>query len=250
MGYSVTHISEGPHLSRRPIVIAGHSHVTALIGGKEWVGVMQPQSIASGLDDSLLSPVRDHEGVFGLRGDWPRTKDYWSTLARLASDYSIALLWEGNQHNSLFLVEQPIPFDFVPRGLEFLPVADDAIIVPEAVVRAKFQSLNGNLEETLADIKTCPDCKVALVGTPPPPVLPAKYGDVRITPSIVRLKLWHVMTEIMREEAEANGVGFIAVPDVVKDKDGFLKPDFWTNDSTHANPAYGEIMLSHIAQTL
>ena len=242
-------------MANHPIIIAGHSHVSALIGGKEWVGVMHQESIAGAdseagypEDRPSLVPVDGYMNILGLRGEWPRNEAYWSALADQAPGNAIALLWEGNQHNSLFFVEQPIPFDFVPRALQHLPVEDGAWLVPESLVREKLQSAVGNLQELLENLKAAANCQVALVGTPPPPLIPAGHNGVRITASNVRLKLWYVLTEIMEEQAEVAGVAFIPIPGGVTDEAGFLKREFWMNDSTHANPAYGRIMLSHIAQ--
>ncbi len=175
-----------------PIIIAGHSHVSALIGGREWVDVMAPDNIAGyshvgGVveGDTLLLPVEGQDRIFGLHGPWPHTENYWNALTRYASGHSIALLWEGNQHNSLFLVEQPLRFDFLPQRLQSLPVEANAVIVPEALIRAKFQSLLGALHDVLTDLKAQTHSRIALVGTPPPPkgdngflrdLLPPEFG--------------------------------------------------------------------------
>jgi hypothetical protein len=239
-----------------PIIIAGHSHTRALIG---W----------NTEDDFPLLPVDEQDRIFGLHGPWPRTENYWSALTRYAPGNSIALLWEGNQCNSLFLIEQPLRFDFVPRRLHSLPVEEDAVIVPEALVRAKLQSLIGPLGDVLTALKAQTHCRIALVGTPPPKgdnehlrsllapefacydnLLAVTVEQVRLTSPIVRLKLWHVLQEIYQEQAERGGVEFIPVPDIVADEAGFLKPVFSAVDVTHANPAYGRVMLTHLAHTL
>ena len=234
-----------------PIIIAGHSHTRALIG---W----------NTDGDFPLLPVEGQDGIFGLHGPWPRTGNYWSALIRYAPGHSIALLWEGNQHHQLFLIEQPLRFDFVPRRLQSLRVEEDAVIVPEALVRAKFQSLLGSLHAVLTELKAQTHSRIALVGTPPPKgdneqlrnLLPNEFGldtmieQVRLTPPTIRLKLWHVLQEIYQEQAERGGVEFIPVPDIVADEAGFLKPEFSAVDVTHANSAYGRVMLNHLAHTL
>jgi hypothetical protein len=246
------------------IIIAGHSHVVALIGSLHEEG------------DPHLFPLEEQDRIFGLRGPWPRTENYWSALTRYAPGNSIALLWDGNQHNGYFLIEQPLRFDFVPRRLQSLPVEEDAVIVPETLVRAKFfQSLLGSrtggliLNNLLTDLRAQTHSRIALVGTPPPKgdnerllsFLPSEFAylhnpagltveQVRLTPPTIRLKLWNVIQEIYQEQAERVGVEFIPVPDIVTDEAGFLKPEFWTLDVTHANAAYGRVMLNHLVQKL
>ena len=71
-----------------------------------------------------------------------------------------------------------------------------------------------------------------------------------ITDPYVRLKLWHVLQDLIAEAATRHGACFIPVPDGLKDKEGFLKPEHWANDVTHANEVYGEIMLRKVVEEL
>ena len=240
----------------RSIIVAGHSHVCALIGG-----------ITDG--EVLLLPVGDRDGVFGLHGPFPRTESYWDALSLNAPDNTIALFWQGNEHNYYFLIEQLPRFDFIPRGLSSLPVADDALIVPESLVRAKLQCFSEDLHRMLTVLRQQPNCRIAVVGTPPPkednehlhrllaPEFPfvqhaaeTTLEQVTLTAPTVRLKLWHVLQEIYKEQAEDEGVEYIPVPDAVTDERGYLKPQFWAHDATHANPAYGQVVLDHLIETL
>lgn len=259
-----------------PIIIAGHSHVGALIGGREWEGILSPVGIGNADrevtdEGGPLIPIEGHERVFGLRGSWPRTDAYWDELVDNAAGKSIALVWAGNYYNALFMVEQPIPFDFVPRTLQRLPVNENAVIIPEALVRARLSAemraeMAGAIVEAkggatekiqllgvqpvLDRIKRQPDARVAMVGPPPPQVLPSECLGHRITPSVIRLKLWQVETELLREEAEQAGIDFITAPDLVRDEDGYLKPELGSGDGTHANTAYGQIMLDELKKRL
>jgi hypothetical protein len=238
------------------IIIAGHSHIGAL-------------GVGPAKEDFNLLPVEGQDRMFGLHGAWPRSENYWRALVGYAPGNSIALLWGGNEHYSLFLIEQPLRFDFVPRRLQSLPVDGDAVIVPEALVRARFQSFLTPLHDMLAELKAQTSSRVALVGTPPPKgndqylrsflqpemshyhnSLGLTVEQVKLTPPIIRLKLWHVLQELFQEQAEREGLEFIPVPNIVTDETGFLKPEFWEADVTHANLAYGRVMHNHLAQKL
>lgn len=62
----------------------------------------------------------------------------------------------------------------------------------------------------------------------------------------LRLKIWKLEQEVVREWAEANGVGFVSTPAKVFNDDGFLARRFYEDDMTHANLAYALEMLNHL----
>jgi hypothetical protein len=239
--------------SNGAIIIAGHSHTAALIGSR-------------GLPDGgiCLLPVAGYDGIYGLHGPsiagYPiRTGYYWTALARYAPGNSVALFYGGNEHHANFLFEQTPGFDFVPRGLQSLPVEADAVIVSESLIRAKFRSLLGApLQGLLTYLTRQSHSRITLIGTPPPKrdyagfqsLFVSNHPQVKLTSSTKLLKLWHVLQAILREQAESNDMGFIAVPDAITDEDGFLKPEFSDTDATHGNQAYGQLMLNYLAQRL
>lgn len=240
------------------VIIAGDSHTVALIGSRSEA-------------DYELFPVDGQDGVFGLHGRWPRTHKYWEGLSREARGRTIVLLWKGSDHNASFLIEQPPPFDFVCRSCPSLPLQHGATILPEALVRAKFEVLQDSLHEVLVLLNAAPQCRVVLAATPPPKgddtelrrylAAEAYYcellehlgiapGEVRLTHPTVRLKLWQTIQELYQEQAERDGVEFLPLPGIAQDEAGFLKREFWAPDATHANAAYGLVMRRHIAETL
>jgi hypothetical protein len=239
------------------IIIAGHSHVRSLIGYGD-----------GRAEGTYVLPVEGYDNIYGLHSPWPRPQDYWPTLMRHAPGNSVVVLWEGNRHNEFFLIEQQPPFDFVPRQLQSLPVQQNAHIVPEALVRRKFQYYLGNLLADLCSaLKAHGARRVVVLGTPPPKrdlagfraLLPAELPflnhpagtteeQLTLTSPLVRLKLWHVMQEVHREQAESVGAEFFPVPEITTDETGFLKPEFWWTDLTHANESYGRVMVECLAE--
>jgi hypothetical protein len=59
-----------------------------------------------------------------------------------------------------------------------------------------------------------------------------------------------VLQEMFRQDANRHRVEFLPVPPEVVDTEGFLKPQFWADDLTHANPAYGQIILERLERWL
>ncbi len=233
-------------------IIAGHSHVVALIGFRTTTD-----------GSAFLLPVDGRPGFAGLYGPWPRTEGYWSALDRLAAGKTVALLWEGNHHNSFFLFEPSMRFDFLPRRLQSLPIDETAMIVPETLIQARFRTILAPLDQLLENLTG--RCRIVLVGTPPPKgdndyierMLPTEFAGelssiegLQLTSPVLRLKLWSVMQDIYREKAEERGIEFVPVPEFALDEIGYLKREFWADDVTHANAAYGSLMLDHLQRIL
>jgi hypothetical protein len=253
----------------RSIIVAGHSHTFALVG----IG-LHDIDYGDNAPRPHLLPVEGYDNVFGLHSGWPRPGDYWSTLMAHAAGNAVALVWGGNTHNTLFLLEQTPPFDFIYRGLPDLPLQEGAVVIPESQIRAKFLSYYSQADSTglrvlLEALKAQPHTRIALVGTPPPnpdndhlmSLLPVELPSLlkpqgmteerlKLTSPVIRLKLWRVLQDLNQEEATMAGVEFVPVPDTVTDASGFLKPEFWGGDVTHANSAYGQVMLAHVAAML
>jgi len=95
-----------------PIVLAGHSHATAL-----GVYVDTPDFV------HRLLPVRNEDPRFeGFTGFWPRQENYWNSLAKVVAGRRVALLWDGNQHNAIWLFSRGVVFDVALREMPELPI--------------------------------------------------------------------------------------------------------------------------------
>ena len=80
--------------------------------------------------------------------------------------------------------------------------------------------------------------------------LKVNLQDVELSPRLLRLKLWMVLQEMLEDAARAHSVPFVPVPASVQTGDGFLAEEYWAWDATHANEAYGRVMLDHLAAAL
>jgi hypothetical protein len=243
-------------------IVAGHSHISA------FEGLPAEEDRAP-----VLSTLAHPSGRFRImRGGWPRTEEYWSELGRGAAGQIIALLWFGNQHLANYLLAPDPGFDFVLSGEPRLPLDGAAIILPEALIRASFVPSMDGLRHLLRYLhKAGGECIVC--GTPPPtgddswvvdylvsnprwfkfqagrPWLhgfsaagPIDPAAIRLTPRVVRYKLWAVLQDLMREIAAASGVPFVACPKAAQTVDGFLR-DECRRDIAHANATYGALVM-------
>jgi hypothetical protein len=77
-----------------------------------------------------------------------------------------------------------------------------------------------------------------------------EIADLQITPGSVRLKLWHVLQEMMKETANSVGWSYVPVAPEAFDPNGFLKLELAAVGVTHANIIYGGMMIKQMARYL
>jgi hypothetical protein len=144
---------------------------------------------------------------------------------------------------------------------------EGAYLVPEALVREHFRPSLEPLAGLLTTLRKISDRRAVVIGTPPPraegdelrkrlaseiyfpekaKALGTSIDAIPITPLSVRVKLWEVVQDLLQELARANDAVFIPVPAAALDVRRSLVPEYWDGDLTHANIAYGELMLSEI----
>lgn len=241
----------------RQLVLSGDSHVCAL-GAPCILGL-------SAAD--VVPMASERMDLVSVEGPFPRDLAYWQDVVRFSQGHTAAICWGGNQHNQWFLFAPKPLFDFNLASRPDLPVEPGAELVPEAMVRELFWPSVAILSAMLSEIARAEGSRIFVLGTPPPkrdeavikgylqhePLLVAlaaekgySLADVAVTPAIVRLKLWRVVQDMMAEMAVANGGAFVEVPPEAQDDLGFLVPEFWAPDATHANPLYGRLMLDRL----
>jgi len=242
-------------------VIAGSSHIICF-------GV----PLRSGRVDLL--PLSDGEGRFMcLNGPFPRTTSYWRRMERLARRHKLFLNWQGNQHMAEHLFASTPPFDFVLAERPDLPLAPEAAIVAEQMLREKFGQARSfeRLAALLTRIAERGTPGVYVCGTPPPKgdtgairaalgredyfvERLAKLGTdpqyVPLTPPETLYKLWNVVQSMLREVTEARGATFVPIPAEAQTPEGFLRKEFWGPDITHANESLGPVVLRMLARYL
>ena len=59
----------------------------------------------------------------------------------------------------------------------------------------------------------------------------------------MRVAAWDALQECLQETAEAAGAQFLAIPAGAQDPDGLLMPEYCAPDATHANAAYGRLVV-------
>jgi hypothetical protein len=241
-------------------VIAGASHTTCL-------GV--PLLTEDGVPK--LVELTGGDGRFcAVTGALNRDAAYWHLLAEAAAGRKAIILWLGNQYLTSFMFAPSPPFDFFIADRPELGTSTDVHIVPETAIAAMIEPSFRELHLILEDLKAA-NCQPALCGTPPPKGdnallhhllakeayfirLAAHMGvrlqDVELSPPLLRLKLWSVLQWMMADVCKTHAIPFVGVPSSVQTEEGFLKQEYWAHDATHANAAYGAVIIEHLRGAL
>ncbi|MGB0852484.1 MAG: hypothetical protein ACPGVA_05305 [Pikeienuella sp.] len=167
----------------------------------------------------------------------------------------------GNEVNSMAMLRFQPDFDFHFPGDE-TPVMPDAEVVPFGAIRDMIRfRIEDRISPYVAAARSGYEGKVCIV-PPPPPIadeahIRAHPGGFKagmeargISPAPLRLKLWRLYRDILREQVEAAGGQLLDVPPTASDADGFLKNDYWHWHPTQGNFVYGELMIRHILSAL
>lgn len=153
-------------------------------------------------------------------------------------------------------------FDFLLDAHDSIATNADAtsMIVPTSMVR---QSLKAHLKvmvDALLELKKQTSLSVLFVSPPPPyrssqtiiELMSAKRSiDKQAIQqpmhTSVRLKVWRLADEILRDEMDRIGVSFLEVPSGTVDTDGYLLPEMY-GDGFHAGTAYGRLVLDALVK--
>jgi SAM-dependent methyltransferase len=205
-------------------------------------------------------PVAALHGADGARQD--PDDDYWDIACGLPGGTMVAVVWNGNQHNASFLLTPTMAFT-----LASVPEAP-GVVVPVELVRSFFRPTFEGLEQLLGRIGD--SLRVIVAGTPPPksdaivrenmeiePVLRKLIVDggfrpatAPLTPGPLRVALWQIVQDLLRDIAAAHGAFFVPVPPEAIAEDGHLRDELSAQDATHANERYGALMLRAIADVV
>jgi hypothetical protein len=237
------------------VILAGHSHLSAL-------------TVNHVKDPPALRTLRPRGDLHVLEGTWPRDAAYWRALADNAEGADVIIVWGGNEHNVSFFFQAAFAFDFLSNKVKrLIPTFQ---IVSQSKIKRRFNEIDlDELDSVLPMLNARGPASVTLVGTPPPKKdnealrkllekepyfcdwaaqLGQSIDEIKITEPHVRLKLWFLLQDMIAEIGRRHGARFIPVPNELQDEDGFLLEEYWHPDVTHANAAYGAIVLRKVLE--
>ena len=232
------------------LLIAGHSHIECL---------HQAASAARGTSVEMLN-------LNVLRKQSPDESQPLVKLIKKSQGWSkpraSRLCLRGNQHNIIGIVENPRPYAIgdasegaAPPGL------GERWFIPEAVMLDEFRAKVAQMRSLAQQIYDLwPNAARYYLNAPPPMAnwehIKANPGVFRAkvrlgpAPDALKLKLYELQTQAYRELAESCGASFIEPAPETCTESGFLGDDYYNDDPTHGNPAYGAVMMRRILSTM
>ena len=244
----------------------------------EYLIVGESHIYAMGAPGGYCAPVGliktpDDMGYFVMEpGYGGRSGNYWRKAVEWSKGRDVLIVYGGNQHYGGFMFAPEPLFDFFD---ELTPgLVDGAKLVPRRLVEAYFEPSLNQLRLLIPQIFAAGCSSIRLIGTPPPKadlhaftkmIRESEFAKgfaqrngidlvrVNITPASLLLKLWRVVQQLTAKAATDNHAVFVPVPAEAIDTQGFLAKPFYSyvpSHATHANRAFGHLMLEHALQTL
>jgi len=236
------------------IIIIGDSHTHAL---KRALKTSNRQELKDVVEVYSFAKIKNEQKVGDLT-----LEEVEALVSELDSEDVVFSLTGGNQHNSVVLIQHPEPFNVgIPLSTEdtVLPKT----LIPYQVMRSVFEKgLQGNDFKRLSRLKNATKAQVwHLAATPPKSdenhILKRHETDFAakditshgVSDPFLRLQVWHLQLDVTESLCNKLGIKFMPFPKEAQDADGFLAVDYYADDATHANEAFGELMLAKIYNT-
>jgi len=169
----------------------------------------------------------------------------------------IAIQLARTLHNIVGLLQHEQPYDIFVPGDETMTISEGMSVVPENALWDMFVSLAKD-NKRVQQIRKAASCAVYHLATPPPKQdnkfimdRAARYRERRVdamgvAPAPLRLRLWKLEMRVLRYLCGEWGVEFVSAPQEALCPQGYLSPEYYADDATHANAAYGELVLKQL----
>lgn len=235
-------------------IVIGQSHVNAIA-----------EALAQRSTPSEISLYR-----LESKGGMPEpgaisTSEAVALVAGAQSTTPVFLSVLGTYHNILGLLRSGEQFDFL---LDPEEIADSttATQIPHRAIANAFDAIF-SASNTLRRLREAANSPLYLLSTPPPkqcnefilesfmrqkkPMYRGKsVRDIGIETPEKRAKLWLMETQLLRRWAKSHAMEFVPAPARAFSEGKFLSRDYYAGDVTHANAAYGALVVEQIEEIL
>lgn len=162
----------------------------------------------------------------------------------------------GNQHAVYGTIQHPIPFSFFEPGSD-APLEADVGIIPYRILEANFgKGIRARDGQSLEALRKATPARLIHLLAPPPKrdndhilrhhesrFAEENIAELGVSSPELRMKFWKLQRRILEEVGRDYGFEVLGPPPAALDEDGFLAPEYYASDATHANVAYGELVL-------
>ena len=237
---------------RAKILVIGNSHTQAI---KEAIAI-RAGSGKPVEDDIEVCWVK--LGGKGNFGDISREEAMAKVRGLGVSDLLVTCLI-GTLNNMIGLFNHESPFSLAVDDTGAGGMLPHAKMIPQAVMRDVFREhVEGN--EFFQQMADAAGCLVVHFVPPPPKEAFARGGKSRIVDGVAvqleyapkrsRLALWKLEEQLVANYLARLKVYHYSVPLHATTPEGFLSPVYHANDATHANAAFGELLLQDFERML
>lgn len=189
-------------------------------------------------------------------------EDFLTMAGKLGPQDIVLSVIGGNQHAVFSTIQHPQPFTFVEPGEVAPAIPSGTEIIPYRALAAYFASgIRGRDGKSLEALRKATTARVIHMAAPPPKRDNAhimRHHEIRfaqdniaalgVSAPELRLKFWRLQTCVLAEVCAELGIEIMLPPAQTLDKDGYLAPEFYANDATHANVTFGERLVDAIEQ--
>ena len=234
------------------IFVFGDSHTRALKDALNDFKLLEPS-----LDFDIHWMLSEKNGV--VLGDL-RYEDALTAASELSESDLLVISLLGTGHNIFGLIEHDIPFYLSDADQSEHTVPDKYLIPINLMYDMFFEFCRKN--KRIPGLKKATKAKVVHLMTPPPKgdndYIKSKISRYRdkvlgvhdINSTTLRLKLWQLEMQALRDVCEDYGIDIAPPPEHAIDAAGFLRVDYYGGDATHANTKYGKLVLSQLEKFL
>jgi hypothetical protein len=238
-------------MSRKTVLVLGDSHTQALASAHKARAGREPKPDDVQFEIHWLAKRKREIRIGDLE-----LAEADERATQLQSDDMMVISIAGTLHNVLGLLQHDKPFDLYTRGESTTPV-EGRVVVPENALWDMFKGMTDPKKKILA-LRRKARCPVYHLATPPPKedgefikARVARYRDRLVAEAGVnapatRLKLWKLEMRVLAHVCAEASMHLVLPPVEAQTPEGFLKPEYYCNDATHANAGYGELVLRRL----
>lgn len=231
------------------IVVIGMSHTNCLRAAAMEAGDSTIQVIGVRNEAQMLRLIAKKR--WNAPGDISILPEF---LAKFDPNAIFISMVGGNYHNSISLVESDEKFDFVTPHMGL--INDTArTSIPYNVMVDHAQVVMDMYLQQLAQLALHFRGRKFHLAAPPVASVPTGeflpddiFKGKTISHDLLRLKLYTLCAEIKKRHCEKLGVIYVDPPQDTIDERGLSKRKYWDSDPTHANKAYGDLLLRQIKE--
>ncbi|WP_186208725.1 hypothetical protein [Burkholderia gladioli] len=251
-------------------ILIGDSHYAAIADAAQKTLAFTPEN--RGCDLIFFNAWRHalrYPFVIEAEGSAVLNPELVRHIRSIAQDYDeiqIITVLGGGHYLALTMLDNGHPMEVILPGQPDLPLRSDAMLVSVDFAKDIFLQLIKDTFRVLACIRAeFPGVNFAQIESPPAngdnDFIRSHLGDYfeathsseqinAISNPAQRYKFWRLQSEMYAEKCDELGIDYMAVPERAVTADGFLPSEYFGQDSTHANAAYGRVILDLIETRL